>query len=265
VLTADDDEIPSRGLLDALPSLVDVTDVTHYRLSSRWLYPTAERFLDARPWRPDYQPRLGGTRAEVRRAGREEIDRLWPGRELAESDYRARLTLLGAVPPLRAGARDRGHTGREPAASLFPGARRSRSARAGPGTVIRSRGAHRPLPAPVAAGGSEIVPVPLAAPIDKGHRTLALDLVHEHLRWFECELRVEVEIGPSRGVALLDPGTDEALFDVLRRRALVITTQPEELARRFAGRIGDDLRGASRSSCATCSCARAGAVRSSMR
>jgi hypothetical protein len=32
VLTVDDDEITSRGLLDALPSLVAATDVTHYWL-----------------------------------------------------------------------------------------------------------------------------------------------------------------------------------------------------------------------------------------
>ena len=33
-------------------------DVTHYWLPRRWLYPTADRYLDAPPWRPDYQPRL---------------------------------------------------------------------------------------------------------------------------------------------------------------------------------------------------------------
>lgn len=58
VLTVDDDEIPGRALLDALPGLVQAGDVTHYWLSRRWLFPTADRYLDARPWRPDYQPRL---------------------------------------------------------------------------------------------------------------------------------------------------------------------------------------------------------------
>src|SRR5207244_4612445 len=41
VLTVDDDEVPSRALLDALPELVAADDVTHYWLPRRWLYPTA--------------------------------------------------------------------------------------------------------------------------------------------------------------------------------------------------------------------------------
>ena len=58
VLTVDDDEIPSRALLDALPKLIRARDCTHHWLPRRWLYPTADSYLDARPWRPDYQPRL---------------------------------------------------------------------------------------------------------------------------------------------------------------------------------------------------------------
>jgi hypothetical protein len=58
VLTMDDDEVPSLALLDALPRLVGARDVTHYHLPRRWLYGAPDRWLDARPWRPDYQTRL---------------------------------------------------------------------------------------------------------------------------------------------------------------------------------------------------------------
>ena len=51
VLTIDDDEVPSRALLDALPGLARAKDLTHYWLPRRWLYPTVDRYLDARPWR----------------------------------------------------------------------------------------------------------------------------------------------------------------------------------------------------------------------
>jgi DNA-binding transcriptional LysR family regulator len=54
----DDDEIPSARLIAGLPELVQATDVTHFWLPRRWLYPTAERFLDQPPWRPHYQLRV---------------------------------------------------------------------------------------------------------------------------------------------------------------------------------------------------------------
>jgi hypothetical protein len=352
VLTVDDDEIPSRGLLDALPSLVAATDVTHYWLPRRWLYPTADRYLDARPWRPDYQPRLvlndqrvlsfpdethvpvavlgpsryladglyhadtrlnsrearaakaeryerlrpgkrvagrplneafylpelvdpptaevpaedlklieevlaerppaAGAGAEVGSAGRQEIDRRWAGRGLPESAYHARLTLLEAVPPLRADGTETvdvlvENLGGEP---LPWGPVFAVGTRWAQGDQVVA-GAHRPLPAALAGGARAIVPVPLTVPTVPGRWTLTLDLVHEHVRWFGCELRVDVDVAPSRLVAVLDPGDDEALYAVLRGldahdEPLVVTDRPDELARRFAGRIAAGPGGATR-------------------
>jgi hypothetical protein len=48
-------------------------------------------------------------------------------------------------------------------------------------------GAHRPLPAALAGGAREIVPVPLTAPPLEGLRTLTLDLVPEHVRWIAMQ------------------------------------------------------------------------------
>jgi hypothetical protein len=57
VLRLDDDEIPSRALLDALPGLAD-TSVTHVWLPRRWLFGSEVTYLDALPWVPDFQLRL---------------------------------------------------------------------------------------------------------------------------------------------------------------------------------------------------------------
>jgi hypothetical protein len=350
VLTIDDDEIPGRGLLDALPELARARDVTHYWLPRRWLYPTAGRFLDTRPWRPDYQPRLvlndprivsfpaethvpvvaiGPSRyldlplyhldtllnareareekarryerlhpgkrvagrplneafyvpelvdpptrevphedlalieavlaapapapavPEVEVAERQEIDRYWSGGTLR--DYEARLTLLEEVPRVWSGVLETvdvlvENLGRETwrwRSDVRLGSRWL----AGDRTV---GGEHRALPADLAPGGTLIVPLPLIPPA-AGRWTLEVDLVHEHVRWFDRSVRVEVTVEPRRVVAVLDPGSEDGLAGVLEsldpeEEPLVLTEQPDELSRRFAGRIGlpSELVGAER-------------------
>jgi hypothetical protein len=58
ILNLDDDEVPGADLLEALPRLVGATDVTHYWLLRRWLWPDAGRVLAEHPWSTDYQLRL---------------------------------------------------------------------------------------------------------------------------------------------------------------------------------------------------------------
>ena len=58
ILNIDDDEVPSAELLEALPSLVEATDVTHYWLLRRWLWPDAGSTIAEHPWSTDYQLRL---------------------------------------------------------------------------------------------------------------------------------------------------------------------------------------------------------------
>ena len=339
VLTIDDDEIPSQGLLDALRELTDARDVTHYWLPRRWLYPTPKRYLDARPWRPDYQPRLvlndprvvsfpaethvpvaviGPSRyldlplyhldtllnspeareAKARRyerlhpgkrvagrplneafylperrdpptsdvppedleliadvlaapaptpvtprveaAPREQIDRYWSGAPLR--GYEARLTLLEDVPPLRTGTVEAVDVGVENLGDdvwRWGGDIRLGSRWRADERVVE--GEHRALPANLPPGGSLIVPLPLVPP-EPGRYTLEVDLVHEHVRWFDRSLRAEVTVEPRRLVAVLDPGSEDGLATVLEtldpeEEPLVLTDEPAELARRFAGRI----------------------------
>jgi hypothetical protein len=58
ILRIDNDEVPSTGLLHALPSLLDAKDVVQYVLPMRWLFPDVDHFIDERPWAEDWHARL---------------------------------------------------------------------------------------------------------------------------------------------------------------------------------------------------------------
>jgi hypothetical protein len=58
ILRLDDDELPSRALLDALPALVRDRRRSAFCLPRRHLYGAPDRYLASHPWFPDYQARL---------------------------------------------------------------------------------------------------------------------------------------------------------------------------------------------------------------
>ena len=57
ILRLDDDEVPSRSLLDTVRELAS-DEATNVWLPRRWLHPDARRVLDTHPWVPDFQLRL---------------------------------------------------------------------------------------------------------------------------------------------------------------------------------------------------------------
>ncbi len=61
VMRLDDDEVPSRALLDALPELLADRRLSQYRLRRRWVWPDAGTLLDEPPWSIEYIPRLTRT------------------------------------------------------------------------------------------------------------------------------------------------------------------------------------------------------------
>src|SRR4051812_8567450 len=58
ILRLDDDEAPSRALLDALPALVGDRRRSGFWLPRPYLYGGPDRYLTSHPWFPDYQARL---------------------------------------------------------------------------------------------------------------------------------------------------------------------------------------------------------------
>lgn len=61
VLRLDDDEVPSRALLDALPELLADRRLSQYRLRRRWVWPDPGTLIDEPPWSIEYIPRLTRT------------------------------------------------------------------------------------------------------------------------------------------------------------------------------------------------------------
>jgi hypothetical protein len=66
------------------------------------------------------------------------------------------------------------------------------------GQVTRYEGVRSPLPCTLGPGASTIVPVWVEAPRDEGDHLLEIDLVHEHVRWFEAPLTVPVVVADRR-------------------------------------------------------------------
>lgn len=58
ILRVDDDELPSQALLEALPSLLTESELTHYWIPRRWVYPTPREAIAQGLWERDIQVRL---------------------------------------------------------------------------------------------------------------------------------------------------------------------------------------------------------------
>jgi len=58
IMPIGEDEVPSRALVDALPSLLARDDVLQYHIPRRSLYPVPGRWLDSHPWSSEYRIRV---------------------------------------------------------------------------------------------------------------------------------------------------------------------------------------------------------------
>ena len=70
------------------------------------------------------------------------------------------------------------------------------------GTVLVGEGERTFLPADLGPDRSAVVPVTVRTP-EPGAYVLEIDLVHEDVRWFDCPLRVEVDVREPPGLPLV--------------------------------------------------------------
>jgi hypothetical protein len=167
---------------------------------------TVARILALDPW-PEPRP----ARAPIRTATRDEIDAHWHGASADGGLYSGSIELLD-VPAAFALGEQRGVTARitnrsthvwPPGAVGWPSVRVTYRWLDDAGAVLVPDGLRTPLPAALAPETSLLVPVQVLAPPLSGTHTLVLDLLHEHVRWFGCELPVAVAVRPARCVAIL--------------------------------------------------------------
>ena len=81
------------------------------------------------------------------------------------------------------------------------------------GAIVVDGGLRTPFPHALGPGETALVPVDVTAPSDPGRYVLELDLVHEHVRWFESGVSLAVEVSPQPLVLLA--GADERALSEL--------------------------------------------------
>lgn len=134
-----------------------------------------------------------------------EIDALASSPVLTEADYAVGLALFddpggpvrlapGEVRPLHVRVRNRGGATWRWGLEQQPEIRVSYHWRSAGGDAHTYEGLRSPLPCNLGPGEAAIVPVWVEVPAEPGRYRLEIDLVHEHVRWFESPLQVDVAV-----------------------------------------------------------------------
>jgi hypothetical protein len=139
-------------------------------------------------------------------ARREEIERRWAARPLGPGAYRATLAPLDRDLRVYAGER-RLLTFRvsNDGDAVWPwGLERQPAIRLGyrwrddRGEVAVEHSPRSPLPETLGPGESCLMPLWLEGPERPGRYELEVDVVHEHVRWFGCGVRLGVDVTAIR-------------------------------------------------------------------
>jgi hypothetical protein len=145
-----------------------------------------------------------------------EIDRVWAGRELSDADRRARIEVLDEPARLlESEQRTFDVCVENLGGTTWPGGERGEPAVRlsyqwlGPEGSVVEFGLRTALPADLPPGESQVVPLHVLAPPKAGRYTIRLDLVQEHVSWFQCNVDRQVEVEQRLRIALV--GDEEAV------------------------------------------------------
>jgi hypothetical protein len=157
--------------------------------------------------------------AAVTTATRAEIDAAWPGAPLDPFLYRARVEPPAARATMVAGVQqtidvavtNESRTTWGWSEESQPAIRLSYRWERDDEPAVRT-----PLPCDLRPGERMVVPLHVVPPADPGDHELAIDLVHEFVRWFGLDVRVPVCVRARRRVAVAgDPAEVRAVLDAL--------------------------------------------------
>ena len=145
---------------------------------------------------------------DVRFVSLEEMDREWEGRTVLEDAYRAKIEPFVSASSLTPSERGRlffrvtnegaerwpGRRGEDPPIRLSyrwlnPN-----------GSVHTAEGPRSTFSRAVDPGERILTPLHVDAPTTEGDYLLEVDVVHEHVRWFDCALQVPVRVGEPHGL-----------------------------------------------------------------
>jgi hypothetical protein len=151
------------------------------------------------------------TGLEIPLYSRAEIDAHWAERSLDPGAYRAVVTIVdrdlrfmpGQHRPVSIRVTNRGDT-RWPGGQRKPLVRAAYRLFAPDGTVVAAEGYRTDLPGPFPPGHVAVVPLLVAAPDRPGSYRLQVDLVHEHVRWFEATTEATLTVTGQGGSLPLD-------------------------------------------------------------
>jgi hypothetical protein len=210
------------------------------------------RLLELEPW-PEPRPPA----APIRLASRDEVDAHWHGAPATDALYRGMLELADELTPFALGE-ERGIVVRVTNRSShvwpqggvgWPAVRIAYRWLDENDEQVVSDGLRTPLPATLPPDASLLAPVDVLAPPVAGAHTLVLDLLHEHVRWFGCELRLHVDVRPALCIALIGQDEEAAtaaaatLAEVAPAvRPVVLAASPEVTRERHGYRAAPDAR-----------------------